>query len=146
MRKVNSIEEYIIRNEKWSDALIQLHELIVSAGLQGSIKWNSPVYNLGGKNILGLGAFKKHFAIWFFQGVFLSDKDKVLVNAQEGTTKALRQMRFNSPDEIDKETILSYTLEAIENQKEGRELKSGKNKVVIPVELLEAFKQDKEIE
>lgn len=146
MHKVTSIEEYILKNEKWSEVLIQLHELMVSTGLKETIKWNSPVYTLEGKNILGLGAFKKHLAIWFFQGVFLADPDNALINAHEGKTKALRQMRFYSGDEINERLVLRYTLEAIQNQKEGKELKPSKNIVVIPDELLEAFNQDAEIE
>lgn len=52
------------------------------------------LYILNGKNVIGLGAFKNHFAIWFFNGVFLKDEKQLLTNAQEGKTKALRQMHF----------------------------------------------------
>jgi len=48
----------------------------------------------------GLGAFKTHFSIWFFNGVFLKDVNKLL-SAVTDTTKGLRQMRFESISEID---------------------------------------------
>ena len=54
-----------------------------------TIKWGVPVYTLNDKNVLGMGAFKSYVGIWFFQGAFLDDPQKKLINAQEGKTKAL---------------------------------------------------------
>lgn len=97
-----------------------------------------------GKNVLGLGAFKHHFGIWFFNGVFLKDKKKLLVNAQEGKTKTLRQMRFTSIKDIDKNTVLAYVKEAIENQKLGKEIKANRTKkeIIIPKELKQELNND----
>ena len=106
-----------------------------NAGLDDSTC--NPVYTLNGKNVVGLAGFKNHFCVWFFNGVFLKDEQKLLVNAQEGKTKALRQMRCESIDNIDKNVVLDYIKEAIENQKLGKELKperKGKT-VLIPEEL-----------
>jgi uncharacterized protein YdeI (YjbR/CyaY-like superfamily) len=62
-------------------------------------------------------------------------------------TKALRQWRFSTVDEIDDKLVLKYLHEAIQNQKLGKELKPDRNKtVVIPDELLEVFNDDKELE
>ena len=44
----------------------------------------------------------------------MTDPQKVLINAQEGTTKLMRQWRFTSREQIDKELILQYINEAIE--------------------------------
>jgi uncharacterized protein YdeI (YjbR/CyaY-like superfamily) len=92
---------------------------------------------------LGLGAFKNHFGIWFFNGVFLKDENNLLEKAQE-KTKALRQMRFESLEDIDKNVVLSYVKEAIENQKLGKELipERKEKTVVIPKELLNELKVD----
>src|SRR5690606_41337370 len=93
-------------------------------------------YELNGKKLVGIGAFKNHFSLWFFNGVFLEDESKLLEKAQE-TTKALRQMRFESLEDIDENVVLSYIKEAIENQKLGKELnpeRKGKT-VVITKEL-----------
>ena len=94
---------------------------------------------------MGLGAFKNHFGIWFFNGVFLKDEKKLLVNAQE-KTKALRQMRFESINEINENVVLDYIKEAINNQKLGKELKPEKKdkKLLISKELKEVFKQNSE--
>ncbi len=146
MKKVSSVEEYIEVNSHFSDALTLLRDLINSTQLDESLKWSAPVYSLNGKNVVGLGAFKQHFGIWFFNGVFLKDEQQLLVNAQE-KTKALRQMRFESIEDIDKAAVLAYVKEAIENQKLGKELKperKGKT-VVIPKELSTVLKANGEL-
>ena len=137
MKKIHSVEEYIETNEHFSDALTILRNIINSTGLNETIKWSAPVYDLRGKNVVGLGAFKNHFGIWFFNGVFLKDEHNLLVNAQEGKTKALRQMRFESINDINKKAVLTYVKEAIDNQKAGKEIKPNRSKkeTVIPQEL-----------
>ena len=143
MKKIHSIEEYIETHEHFSDALTLLRNIIISTGLNEAIKWSAPVYDIDDKNVVGLGAFKQHFGIWFFNGVFLKDDLNLLVNAQE-KTKALRQMRFNSIDEINKDAVLAYVKEAIENQKAGKEIKPdrSKKKTVIPPELRTVLDKD----
>ncbi|WAC01985.1 DUF1801 domain-containing protein [Lacinutrix neustonica] len=127
MKKVYSVEEYIETNAHFEDALLTLRHLIHTTELQETIKWSAPVYTIKDKNVIGLGAFKNHFGIWFFNGVFLKDNHNLLVNAQDGKTKALRQMRFESLEEIDKDLVLAYIKEAIENQKLGKEIKPVRN-------------------
>ena len=96
---------------------------------------------------MAIGAFKNHFGIWFFNGVFLKDEKKLLVNAQE-KTKALRQMRFVSFEDIDKYAVLEYVKEAIENQKLGKEIKPDRSKkeTNIPIEISEVFKNNKQLQ
>ena len=65
------------------------------------------------------------FVIWFFNGVFLSDPRKVLENAQEGKTKAMRHWKIKS-NRIDKIAVLAYMNEAIENQKKGLKIITDK--------------------
>ena len=143
MKKVYSVEEYIESYAHFSEALTLLRNIINSTELNESLKWSAPVYDLNGKNVVGLGAFKNHFGIWFFNGVFLKDERNLLVNAQE-KTKALRQMRFASIDDIDKHIVLAYVKEALENQKFGKEIKPDRSKkeVVIPIELQKALEED----
>jgi len=137
MKKIYSVEEYIEVNNHFAEALTLLRDIINKTELEETVKWSAPVYALDGKNVVGLGAFKHHFGIWFFNGVFLKDEKKLLVNAQE-KTKGLRQMRFESLEDIDKNVVLAYIKEAIENQKLGKEIKpERKGKSVIIPEALE---------
>ena len=137
MAKIKSAEEYIREKTHWSDELNILRKLILQTELKETIKWGAPVYTLDGKNIVGLAGFKNHFGIWFYNGVFLKDKEKALVNAQEGKTKALRQMRFESIEDIKPDIVLSYVKEAIANQKAGKEIKPNRKAktVNVPSEL-----------
>jgi len=144
MKKVSSVEEYIERHENYTDALTLLRDIINTTELAETLKWSAPIYTINNKNVIGLGAFKNHFGVWFFNGVFLKDEQKLLVNAQEGKTKALRQMKFSSINEIDKNVVLSYVKEAIKNQKLGKEIKPDRSKkeTVIPIELQQVLDKD----
>lgn len=141
MKKVHSIEEYIEVNCHFGDALTLLRELLLKTELEESLKWSAPIYTINGKNVVGIGAFKNHFALWFFNGVFLKDDKNLLEQAQE-KTKGLRSLKYTSTEEIDKNVVTAYVKEAIANQKAGKELKperKGKS-VTIPKELQTAFK------
>lgn len=46
-------------------------------------------------NLIEIGAFKQHYALWFFQEGLLQQNTALLVNAQEGKTQVLRQIRFD---------------------------------------------------
>ncbi|MFY0625368.1 MAG: YdeI/OmpD-associated family protein [Reichenbachiella sp.] len=109
---------------------------------QETVKWGSPVYTINGKNVVGMSAFKSYFGLWFFQGVFLKDDEKKLVNANEKETKGMRQWKFLTFDELDDALILKYLREAISNQKKGKVIKQGKKVLIIPTELQEAFLAD----
>ncbi|MCS5547156.1 MAG: hypothetical protein NZ867_10185, partial [SAR324 cluster bacterium] len=60
-----------------------------------------------------------------------------------GRTKALRQWRFSSVDEIEPELIKAYIDEAINNQQAGKTIKPAKNKPLILHELLADVLQEK---
>jgi uncharacterized protein YdeI (YjbR/CyaY-like superfamily) len=143
MKKVYSIEEYIEVNSHFGEELSLLRTIINATELEEHLKWNAPVYSINGKNIVGLGAFKNHFGIWFFHGVFLKDEKNLLEQAQE-KTKGLRQMRFTTMADINKDAVLSYLKEAIANQKLGKEIKPERkgSKVNIPKELKTALAEN----
>lgn len=143
MEYAKSVVEYLNKHPEWEAALLQLVSIAKSTGLEENIKWGAPTYTYKGKNIVGIAAFKSYVGLWFHQGALLKDPAKKLINAQEGTTKALRQWRFSSSAEIESDLVKSYILEALENQKKGLELKpEPKAEIEIPDELEEAFESD----
>lgn len=87
-----------------------------------------PCYTYNGQNVVGIGGFKSYLGLWFFQGALLKDKKHVLINAQEGTTKALRQWRTQSAKEIKPAAIKTYVREAIQLVKDGEKIGSQKKK------------------
>ena len=116
------VDTYLIKHEKWQKELAAIRSIFINTEVKETFKWSMPVYTLNNKNVASIGAFKNHYCIWFFNGVFLKDKHKLLINAQE-STKAMRQIRFEKDSNIDLATVKSYILEAIENQKKGIERK-----------------------
>ncbi len=115
MKRHKSVDEYIDKNELWPDELKRIREILLSTGLTEEIKWGAPCYTLDGKNIVGIGAFKSYFGLWFFKGAALEDTAGVLINAQPGKTKDLRQWRMTSAGEIKPALIKRYVKEAMRN-------------------------------
>ena len=123
---------YFAKTQPIREGIGLLRELALKTDLIETYKWGIPVYTIDNKNVLGILAFKHHFGIWFYNGVFLKDPDKVLENAQEGKTKAMRHWKFMSVEDIDEAMVLAYFLEAISYQKKGLLLAAEKNK---PIEM-----------
>ena len=144
---VKSVQEYIETHPTWEKELESLRAIMQNTELEECIKWGAPVYALEGKNVAGIAAFKNHCAIWFFNGALLKENTILLYNAQEGKTKALRQIRFEKGDKIEPKILQKYVLEAIQIQREGKEIKPVPSKeLVVPSELKAAFKEDKDME
>ena len=130
---------------QWREELDVLHAIIVQTPLTETTKWGAPVYTFNGKNVVGIAGFKNYFALWFYQGVFLKDDAQVLINAQEQTTKALRQWRFSSKEEINHALIKAYIEEAIENVKLGKELKPTPKAKVIDARFQNVLDEDENL-
>lgn len=137
MNKFNNTDEFMAAQTEWQDGLKQLRSLLVATELEETIKWGIPVYTINNKNVVGLSAFKDYFGLWFYQGSFLEDPAQVLINAQEGKTKGMRQWRFSSEEDIDPALVTAYLEEAIQNQKDGKMIRPDKPKkeLVLPEEL-----------
>lgn len=150
MPQKKTVQEYLIEHEQWQEVLVALTDIIHSTELVETIKWGMPTYMINKKNVITLGAFKNHVSLWFVQGVFLEDPYKKLVNAQEGKTKAMRHWRFTKIEDVEEAIVKAYIEEAIQNQKEGKELKSStapktKKPLHIPPLLQTVFDENKEV-
>lgn len=142
MQMAKSVEDYIDSNPDSAEMLNKLRSILLRTELNEELKWGIPYYTLHKKLVVGIAAFKNYTGLWFTNGVFLSDPKKVLINASENKTKGLRQWRFSTLDEIDEDLVYVYLLEAIENQKAGKEIKPEPKKLVLPDELEQALNTD----
>ncbi len=124
--KQQKIEDFFAKQKRFGPALRKLRSIILNTGMEEGLKWSMPVYMVDGKNVVGIGAFKEHFGVWFFQGALLKDQGKKLINAQEEKTVAMRQWRYRNEEEIDEKLLKNYLEEAIENEKEGKRIKPAK--------------------
>ncbi|WP_299190326.1 DUF1801 domain-containing protein [uncultured Aquimarina sp.] len=147
MENNKTVDAFINSKLHWKKSLELLRSIMISTEMEETIKWGTPTYMIGGKNVIGLTAFKSYVGIWFHQGVFLKDDQGKLINAQEGKTKGLRQWRFSSYEEIEKDLVLQYVLEAIQNQKDGKEItiKKPSTNINIPEELEVVLEANKDL-
>ncbi len=146
MSDTDKIEAYYNKEGPFRDGINALRAIVLKTELSETLKWGSPIYTVEGKNVLGIMSFKHHFGLWFFQGVFLSDPLKVLENASEGKTKAMRHWKFKSGEELDTQNIQIYIKEAIENQLKGLVIKPSKKKdIERPKELINALKSNTDL-
>lgn len=115
MKRAATADEFYDGLDQWRAEAARLRTLVLACGLEETVKWGGPVYAAGGKNIVGVVAFKAYFGLWFFDGVSLADKDGVLVNAQEGKTKAMRQWRMTAAKDIRPALVKAYVKEAMKH-------------------------------
>ncbi|EDP96016.1 DUF1801 domain-containing protein [Kordia algicida OT-1] len=148
MKKYTSVEAYLSDFPEWEDTLRLLRKIVLkNPAVTETLKWRIPVYTVGGKNVVGLGAFKSYAGLWFFQGALLKDASNVLVNAQEGKTKAMRHWKFSSADEIPEELVKKYIDEAVQNQQEEKVVKIKKSTILqLPEELKTALETNTDLQ
>ncbi len=149
MENSEKLEAYYEQEHPFKKGILILRDLALKTKVIETHKWGSPVYTAEGKNVFWIARFKNHFGLGFFNGMFLKDPKKVLVNAQEGKTQAMRHWKFKSIRGIDPPTIVAYINEAIENEKKGMRLILGKKKkseLIIPELLKEALAKNPKME
>lgn len=138
--------EKIDYSTKWANELNRLVEIIAKTELVLATKWGMDVFTYNNKNVVGCIALKHYFALWFYNGVYLTDNAQKLQAAQAEKAKAMRQWRFASSVEIDEKLILQYVQEAIENEKLGKSWKPVRdNSFEIPNELVQALANDEDL-
>jgi len=120
--KTKTVDDYLLDTAHWQAELLSLRRILLATELKETIKWGMPCYTYQEKNIVGMAGFKSYFGLWFHQGVFLSDPEGVLINAQADKTKALRQWRMTSPRDIKADLIKAYISESIEHAQAGKKV------------------------
>lgn len=147
MKMAKSIEEYLSEAGEWEECVRYLVDVLGGTELREELKWGIPTYMLNKKHVVAVVAFKSYCGLWFHQGVFLSDSNKVLINAEKDKTRGQRQWRFKNLAEIqvNEDLIKAYVEEAIQNQKEGKGIKPQKKALIIPVELQRALDSNDEL-
>ena len=142
MKRAKSVDDYIRNAGEWRAEVARLCEVLRSTKLEETVKWGAPCYTYNGKNVVGVGAFKSYFGLWFHQGALLDDDAGVLINAQEGKTKALRQWRMQAGGDIKPAVIKRYVKAAIDVVDSGAEIKPDRGKSLdIPDELQKALRR-----
>ena len=144
MSRARSVDDYIANAQFWQEELARLRDILQATSLVEEIKWGAPCYTHKGKNVVGIGGFKSYFGLWFHQGALLEDDKQVLINAQEGKTKALRQWRMTSRSDIKPATIRRYVKAATALVDQGKAIKASRSQSVeVPAELRRSLQRTK---
>jgi uncharacterized protein YdeI (YjbR/CyaY-like superfamily) len=121
----------------------KLRDSLLGCGLQEELKWGKPCYQLAGKNIAILQPFKTLCALMFFKGALLKDPRGALRSQGDDTQSALR-LEFTNQREITAAVIKDFVKQAIAVEKAGLKVDfKAKRKLVLPVELETAFKEER---
>ena len=146
MKRFQTVDDFMEAQDKYRSELTVLRDILLESSLDETVKWGFPVYTYKGKNLVGMSSFKAYFGLWFYQGALLNDQKGVLINAQEGKTKAMRQWRMQSMDDIDISVIKEYISESKKLQDQGIQIKPEKaKKLVIPEELQTKLDEDQSL-
>ncbi|WP_316636445.1 DUF1801 domain-containing protein [uncultured Flavobacterium sp.] len=121
------VDFYFDEAEKWQKELEQLRIIALECQLTEELKWGTPCYTLGDRNIVLIHSFKEYCAFLFFKGALLKDTDNILIQ-QSDNVQAARQIRFTNLSEItDQKNILkTYIYQAIEVERAGLTVKLKK--------------------
>ena len=102
------VDSYFMQQSPEKRALLEKLRALVAKGVPGadaSIKWGVPFYQLKGKNVCSLAAFKEHVGINFFASPdVLVDPGKRL----EGGGKTMRMLKVRRAEDIDSASILRW--------------------------------------
>lgn len=131
----------------WRLQLSELRALLLTTELVEECKWGVPCYTYNSKNVIMLSALKDACTLSFFKGVLMEDPHQVLVKPGENSQIA-RYLKFTAetPIEANKDLILAYINEAIQLERDGRQIKTSGQPEPMPDELIEVFEHDLEYE
>ncbi len=107
------VDAYFAEQSPEKRVLLEKLRALVTKGVPdatSSIKWGVPVYQLNGKNICALAAFKEHVALNLFApaSVFIDPNKKL-----EGSGKTSRMRKVRTAGDIDSASIQRWLKAAV---------------------------------
>jgi uncharacterized protein YdeI (YjbR/CyaY-like superfamily) len=121
---------------RWTDALVHLRALLLAEGLDEEMKWGSPCYTVGGKNVLMLISLKESCGISFFKGAALAD-DAGLLESAGPNSQLGKLVRFRSIDEVRArhEGVVGLVRQAVALERAGTKVARPAAALTVPGEL-----------
>ena len=89
MEKNSAVDQYIEGLTTWQSEYRALRACFEATELHESIKWKHPCYDLDGKNVALIHAFKDYIAILFMKGALLEDTGHHLIQQTENVQACL---------------------------------------------------------
>ncbi len=135
------VDEYLDRARQWQEESRRLRAICLDTALAETLKWRQPCYTFQDGNVAIISGFSNYCALGFFKGSLLDDPHHVLEQPGEHS-RAMRQLRFTSVEEIDRAepVIRAYIDAAIELEKTGASVDYSEDRdVPVPDELTAKF-------
>ncbi len=145
MKDYTDVDAYLAESDQWPDEIAAIRPILLSCGLDETIKWGKPCYCIDDENVVLIQEFSDHLALMFFQGVLLDDPHGVL-HAQGPNTHGPKRMKFTSVGDVESlaEVIKTYVDEAIHHARAGTELPPRPDEALAP-ELQERLADNDEL-
>ena len=145
MKDYADVDAYLVDSDLWPDEIAAIRPMLLSCGLDETIKWGKPCYCIDDENVVLLQEFSDHLALMFFQGVLLDDPEGVL-HAQGPNTHGPKRMKFTSVGDVEAlaQIVTTYVDEAIHHARAGTELPPRPDAELAP-ELQERLADDDEL-
>ncbi len=117
---MKTVDDYIANSSESTQPIVShLRSLInkTSPEIKENIKWNAPSFELNGKIICNIMAFRKHVNFMFHQGKELNDAKNLLENiGEKSNMKGIKQITKVSDLPAD-EALMELLQEAVEISK-----------------------------
>ena len=133
MKDYTDVDAYLADSDQWPDEIAAIRPILLSCGLDETIKWGKPCYCIDDENVVLIQEFSDHLALMFFQGVLLNDPHEVL-HAQGPNTHGPKRLKFTSVGDVEAlaEVIKTYVDEAIHHARAGTELPPRPDEALAP--------------
>lgn len=131
----------------WRTELEALRQLVLECGLEEEVKWGVPCYTFDNNNIVLISALKEYCCLSFMKGALMEDTHQLLIKPGENS-QATRYIKFLSVQQIldNHEVLKAYIHQALSIEKAGQKIAFKKNPEPLPIELIEKFAEDPELE
>jgi uncharacterized protein YdeI (YjbR/CyaY-like superfamily) len=128
---------------RWADIILELREMILSLGLEETIKWSQPCYTHQGKNVVMISALKEHASLSFLKGSLITDEHQLLEFAgkHSGLAKLIKLTSLDQLRQHERDIQLMIK-EAMQILEEGRVPESPAKTPEWPAELSSLFEED----
>lgn len=135
-----SVDGYIRKQKKWSEALEALRTIVMAHDLVEDIKWRTPTYTLGDANVVMFGAFNENCTISFLKGVLLKDEAKIL-ELPGAASRSVRVVRIRDAAHVAaiEKTLHAYVDEAVALERSGAKVELRHDDFELPEELTAAL-------
>lgn len=114
------VDAFLDRQAQWKAPMEELRRIALDAGLSEDVKWGSPCYTDGGRNIVLIQGFKAYCALLFFKGALLPDPSGLLTAMTENVQSA-RQFRCVSVSDVtaSRQSLQNLLCAAIDAERSG---------------------------